>query len=172
LSLEQDVFKGYFNGQDPSPLYKKQLSHEFEEYIMTCIRAAKRDSEFNYKISYSDESDKQYAEPLAYAIRRHFSETKAIATAAFEKFRRRTYMLLFISLTVVMVCQGFLPLLLMKEEHRNIKSGLLNSLDILCWVILWKPIERLIFYWNPFLKNISIMERLEKAEMIITEIEN
>ena len=172
LSLEQDIFKGYFNAQDPAPLYKKQLSHEFEEYIMTCIRAAKRDSEFNYKISYSNESDKQYAEPLAYAVRRHFSETKAIATAAFEKFRRRTYLLLFISLTVVMICQGFLPLLLMKEEHRNIKSGLMNSLDVLCWVILWKPIERLIFYWNPFLKDISIMERLEKAEVIITEIEN
>ena len=81
LSLDPDIFKGYFNAQDPAPLYKKQLSHEFEEYIMTSIRAAKRDSEFTYKISYSDESDKQYAEPLAYAIRRHFSETKAIANA-------------------------------------------------------------------------------------------
>jgi hypothetical protein len=42
---------------------------------------------------------------------------------------------------------------------------------VLCWVILWKPIERLIFYWNPFLKDISIMERLEKAEVIVSEIE-
>jgi hypothetical protein len=170
LSLEQDILKRYFNAQDPAPLYKRQLSHEFEEYIMTCIRAAKRDSEFNYKISYSVERDKQFAEPLAYAIRRHFSETKAIANASFEKFKRRTYVLLFISMAVVMICQGFLPLLLMKEEH-SIKSGLMNSLDVLCWVILWKPIERLIFYWNPFLKDISIMDRLEKAEVVITEIE-
>jgi hypothetical protein len=171
LSLERDIFSGYFNAQDPAPLYKKQLSHEFEEYIMTCIRSAKRDSVFNYKISYSNESDKQYAEPLAYAIRRHFSETKATTTAAFEKFKRRTYMLLFISLSVVMICQGFLPLLV-NEEHHKLKSGLMNSLDVLCWVILWKPIERLIFYWNPFLKDISIMDRLEKAEVILTEIED
>jgi hypothetical protein len=170
LSLEQDIFKRYFNAQDPAPLYKKQLSHEFEVYIMTSIRAAKRNSEFNYKISYTNESDKQYAEPLAYAIRRHFSETKATANASFEKFKRRTYILLFVSLAVVMVCQGFLPLLL--KEEQKIKSGLMNSLDVLCWVILWKPIERLIFYWNPFLKDISIMDRLEKAEVIITEIEN
>ena len=46
----------------------------------------------------------------------------------------------------------------------------MNSLDILCWVILWKPIERLIFYWNPYLKDISVMERLEKAEVTITEV--
>jgi hypothetical protein len=171
LSLDHDILKEYFNAQDPAPLYKRQLSHEFELYIMTCIRAAKRDSEFHYKISYTNESDKQYAEPLAYAIRRHFSETKAVTNAAFEKFKRRTYLLLFMSLSVVMLSQGLLPLLLSKNEH-NLKSGLMNSLDVLCWVILWKPIERLIFYWNPFLKDISIMDRLEKAEVIITEIEN
>jgi hypothetical protein len=70
-----------------------------------------------------------------------------------------------------MICQGFLPLLLPKNEDHTLHSGLSNSLDVLCWVILWKPIERLIFYWNPFLKDISIMERLEKAEVIVTEIE-
>ncbi|HKZ66233.1 MAG TPA: hypothetical protein VJ111_07755 [Chitinophagaceae bacterium] len=171
LSLEQDIFTGYFNPQDPAPLYKRQLSHEFELYIMTCIRSAKRNSEFAYKISYSNESDKQYAEPLCYAIRRHFSETKTIATATFERFKRKTYLLLFTSLAVVLVCQGFLPLLLPENEDHKLVSGLTNSLDVLCWVILWKPIERLIFYWNPFLKDISIMKRLEKAEIEITELE-
>jgi hypothetical protein len=171
LSLDPDIFKGYFNPQDPTPIYKRQLSHEFELYIMTCIRSAKRNCDFTYKINYKNEQDKQYAEPLAYAIRRHFSETKAIAVANFEKFKRRTYILLFASITVVMICQGFLPLLFVEEEH-TFKSGLTNSLDVLCWVILWKPIERLIFYWNPFLKDISIMDRLEKAEVTITAIED
>ena len=171
LSLDPQIFKGYFNPQDPSPLYKRQLSHEFELYIMTCIRSAKRCSQFNYKISYKKEEERQFAEPLGYAIRQHFSETKAITSAAFDKFKRRTYMLLFASLTVVIICQGFLPLLLKSEGH-SIQSGILDSLDVLCWVLLWKPIERLIFYWNPFLKDISIMERLEKAEVTVTEIEN
>jgi hypothetical protein len=170
LSLEPDIFKSYFNAQDPAPLYKRQLSHEFEEYIMASIRAAKRDSEFSYKISYTSEPDKQYAEPLAYAIRRHFSETKALATATFEKFKRRTYLLLFMSLTVVMICQGLLPILLTGEH--SMSSGLHNSMDVLCWVILWKPIERLIFYWNPHLRDISIMDRLEKAEINIHGINN
>jgi len=87
LSLEQDIFKGYFNAQDPTPIYKRQLSHEFELYIMTCIRSAKRDARFNYNISYTAEADRQFAEPLTYAIRRHFAETKAITNAAFEKFK-------------------------------------------------------------------------------------
>jgi hypothetical protein len=169
LSLEQDIFRGYFNPQDPAPLYKRQLSHEFELYIMTCIRTAKRDSLFSFKISYKSEHDEQYAEPLMYAIKRHFAESKAITTATFNKFKQRAYKLLFFSLAVVMLCQCLVPFVL--DENNRIHTGLHNSMDVLCWVVLWKPIERLIFYWNPFLKDISIMNRLEKAEVIITEIE-
>jgi hypothetical protein len=171
LSLDEEILQGYFNAQDPAPLYKKQLSHDFEKYIMTSIRSAKRNSEFNYRISYRNESEKQYAEPLAYAIRRHFSEIKTAATTSFLRFKRRTYMLLFMSITVVIICQGIVPLLFNKDGHNSIQTGLVNSMDVLCWVILWKPIERLIFYWNPHLKEISILERLEKAEVIITEVE-
>jgi hypothetical protein len=169
LSLEQDIFRGYFNSQDPAPLYKRQLSHEFELYIMTCIRTAKRDSLFSFKISYKSKHDEQYAEPLIYAIKRHFAESKAIATAAFDKFKQRTYKLLFLSLAVVMLCQCLVPFVL--DETNKIHTGLHNMMDVLCWVILWKPIERLIFYWNPFLKDISVIDRLEKAEVIIAETE-
>src|SRR5207249_7302114 len=34
LSLDQQLYTGYFNPQDPAPVYKRQLSHEFEQYIM------------------------------------------------------------------------------------------------------------------------------------------
>jgi hypothetical protein len=171
LSLDEEIFRGYFNPQDPAPLYKRQLSHEFEQYLMASIRAAKRHSQFTYKINYRNEADKDFAEPLTYAIRRHFAETKAVSVSTFEKFKRRTYMLLLVSLSVVMICQGFLPLMLEEKDH-NLTSGLMNSLDVLCWVILWKPIERLIFYWNPFLKDISILDRLENAEVSLVEIES
>jgi len=169
LSLDKDIFNGYFNAQDPAPLYKRQLSHEFEQYIMTSIRLAKRDSLFNYKISYKSDEEKQFAEPLMYAIRRHFAESKAATVASFNKFKERTYKLLFISLAIVMICQFLAPLIL--NEHNRVHTGLHNSMDVLCWVILWKPIERLIFYWNPFLKDISVVEKLEKAEVTLTEIE-
>ncbi len=171
LSLDRDILKGYYNAQDPAPLYKRQLSHEFEQYIMTAARSVKRNSKVNFKVSYRSESDKQYAEPLMYAIRRHFSEAKELMTVEFENFKRRTYVLLFVSLAVVMICHILLPYLL-KGEESSMHSGLSNSLDVFSWVILWKPIDRLIFYWNPFLKDISVLEKLEKGEIVMTEIED
>lgn len=171
LSLDRDILKGYYNLQDPSPLYKRQLSHEFEEYIMSCTKPAKRNSHIFFRIGFRSEFDKQYAEPLMYAIRRHFSEAKARMANEFENFKRRTYVLLFVSLSVVMICHWGLPLLL-KGEENSFHSGLSNSLDVFSWVILWKPIDRLIFYWNPFLKDIAILTNLEKGEVILTEIED
>jgi hypothetical protein len=106
-------------------------------------------------------------EPLVYAIRRHFTEKKSHKQSEFEKFRRRSYLLLFYSLSVVMICQGFLPLLL--DEGHHITPGLSNTLDVFSWVILWRPINELIFSWNPYLKDISIMNRLATAEVILIE---
>ncbi|HZE83124.1 MAG TPA: hypothetical protein VE035_02400 [Puia sp.] len=167
LSVDQQAINNYFNAHDPAPIYKRQLSHEFEQYIMNSIFAAKRHSAFNYKVCCKNETDNQYVEPLLYAIKGHFWEKKLIRDAAFEKFKRRTYSLLFVSLAVVMICHGFLPLLLKGENSLN--AGLSNSMDIFSWVILWQPIDKLIFHWNPYLKDISVMNRLAKAEVIIIE---
>jgi hypothetical protein len=167
LSIDQKAIDEYFNAHDPAPIYKRQLSHAFEQYIMNSIMGIKRHSTLTYKICYKDDNDKQYIDPLLYAIRGHFSEKKLLKEAEFEKFKRRTYVLLFVSLGIVMACQGLVPLL-SKIEHR-IPSGLSNSLDIFSWVILWRPIDDLIFSWNPYLKTISIMERLIKADVVLID---
>jgi hypothetical protein len=167
VSLDQESLGNYFNPHDPGPLYKRQLSQAFELYILNSIASVKRYSLFSYKICSKSEDDKQYTEPLIYAIRRHFAEKKAVKEAEFGKFKRRSYLLLFFSLSVVMICQGFLPLLL-KGTHQ-IGSGVSNTLDVFSWVILWRPIDQLIFCWNPYLKDISIMNRLATGDVTIIE---
>jgi hypothetical protein len=169
LSVDQETMKGYYNGHDPAPLYKRQLSHAFENYIFTSIQSIKRHSLVIYKICHREEEDIKYVEPLMYSIRRHFQDMKTLKEAEFEKFKRRSYMLLFVSLGVVMACQGLVPLLL-NVEHR-IHSGLSNSLDVFSWVILWRPIDKLIFSWNPYLKEISILDKLAKAEVLTIDHE-
>ena len=167
LTIDQSSIGDHFNPNDPAPLYKRQLSHQFQHYIMTSIESAKRYSVFNYKVACKNESDKQYAEAFIYAIRRHFSAKKLIKMEQFVKFKRRSYKLLFASLTVVMICHGVVPMILPGEE--GFHSAIRNGLDIFSWVILWQPIDKLVFFWNPHLKEISIMHRLANAEVIMTE---
>lgn len=170
LSVNKQTIDSYFNNNDPAPIYKRQLNHAFEQYIMTSVQAVKRYSVLTYKVTYKSDLDKEYIDPLMYAIKGHFNEVKLLKQAEFEKFKRRAYALLFMSLAIVMTCQGIVPYLL--GAAHSFPSGLTNSLDVLCWVLLWHPLDQLIFSWNPYLKDISIVDRLANAEVLLVKNED
>ena len=166
LTVDEQTIDSYFNVHDPSPIYKRQLSHEFEKYISSSIVAIKRHSVLRYKLVCTDENDRQYVEPLIHSIRRHFSIQKVIKEAEFLKFKKGAYKLLFISMAIVMISHLFKITLL--NENNRFHSIVGNAMDIFSWVILWTPIDKLVFFWNPFLKEISILDRLMNAEISVS----
>ena len=167
LTVDEKTIDSYFNPHDPSPIYKRQLSHEFEKYIMSSIVAVKRYSVLRYKLVCSEESDQQLVEPLVHAIRRHFSIKKAIKESEFRKFKKGAYKLLVISMAIVML--SHLVRITLLSETNQFHQLLGNALDIFSWVVLWTPIDKLVFFWNPFLKEISILDRLTNADIVISE---
>ena len=170
LTVNAESIHKYYNSNDPAPLYCRQLSHEFQEYLNSSVVHARRYSKINYKIFCGESSSMRFlVDPLMKTIRRHYMIKKELKEAEFKKFKKRNYILLAISIAVVMICQGLLPLIF-NAEHR-IHSMLSNALDVFSWVIMWKPIERLIFYWNPFLKEILLLEKMTEAEVLLIDNE-
>ena len=168
ISVDVQTINTYFNAHDPAPLYKRQLSHQFEQYIMKTIANAKRNSIIFYKLKCSNDIERQYTQPLIYAIKRHFGEKKEQREAEFKRFKRRSFGLLVISFIVIILCHGIFPLFL--NSSNQFQTILLTSSDIFSWVILWRPIDKLVFDWNPHLKDISILNRLSTAEMMIISV--
>ncbi len=170
LSLDGDSIQKYFNPNDPGPLYCRQLSHDFQEYLDTSVATAGRHTLINYKVFCGEQTGMRFLiEPLLKTIRRHYTVKQELMEAQFARFKRKNFILLFISIVVVMICQGLLPFIL-NQEHR-VHSILSNALDVFSWVILWKPIERLIFYWNPFLKDILLFRKMATADIILVDNE-
>ena len=166
LSLDGETVYDYFNPHDPAPIYKRQLGHQFQDYILSSVESAKRYSVIRYKVICMNEADKRYADPLIKAITRHFSVKRLICIDEFNKFKRRNFRMLGISLAIVILCQALFAVLF---NNQNISAGLHNGLDVFSWVILWKPIDKLIFHWNPFLKEMHLLDRLVNAETIIID---
>lgn len=166
LTVNRSTINQYFNPHDPAPIYKRQLRQDVLLYISDSVSTYNRYSNIRYKISCNKE-DKDLVEPFMHAINRHFQIKEEMMKKEFEKFKKRSVKLLFMSLAVIMICHGLLPLLNM-EEH-GISTTITNSIDVFSWVILWKPIDRLIFGWNPFLKDISLFHKLASAEVIVME---
>jgi len=169
VTLDQNVIQGYFNPHDPAPIYKRQLSHHFVLYIMENVALFKRYDVIFYKFKYANEIDKQYAEPVTYAIRRHFNELKEHKIKSFKKYKRRNIAMLIASTLIVMLFHMLLPMVLTSDK--GISSAFTNSLDVFSWVILWHPIDELVFNWNPHLAEIDLVDKLATAELIIIENE-
>ncbi len=167
LSVDKQNINSYFNAHDPAPIYKRQLDHQFENYILNAVSVISKDSIVFYKLKCANEADKQYAEPLIYAIKRHFIQKRRIKEEKFSRFKKRTFILLAISFCIVIICHGLVPMVLDVTNH--FQSIMITSIDVLSWVMLWRPIDKLIFDWNPRLKDILIIEKLCTAEMIILE---
>src|SRR5690349_2801135 len=169
LTVDAQIINNYFNSHDPAPIYKRQLSHQLEDYIAACVRQAKRYSVIFYKFKCVNEIDKQYAQPLMYAIRRHYSLRMESRIREFERFKVRSWILLAVSIGVVLITQGFVPMLI--DGENRILAALHNSLDIFSWVLLWRPIDVLLFSWNPHLKDILLLNKLAASELIVIENE-
>ncbi|WP_461398380.1 hypothetical protein [Flavitalea sp.] len=168
LTVDEDTIDSYFNIHDPSPLYKRQLNQEFEQYIMSSIVAIKRYSLIRYKLVCKNESDKKYVEPLIHAVRRHFSIQKSIKESQFTKFKKSSYKLLGFSLSMVVICHLILAAFTISNETMH--SIFENAMEVFSWVILWRPINELVFGWNPYLKDISIFDRLINADVLTSEM--
>jgi hypothetical protein len=165
LSVDaQSVFK-YYNPHDPAPLYNRQLSHEFQEYLHHAVASAKRNSSVRYKLICKKESEQKFTTPVLLSIRRHFEINGTIQEQEFAKFKRRNYALLTICLLLVIILQAAL-IVLPGLDHR-LYPVCSNALSVFSCVILWKSIERLIFYWNPFKKKILLLKKMENAESIV-----
>lgn len=169
LTVDNHTINDYFNSHDPAPIYKRQLSHHLQDYIKGTTASAKRYSVIFYKFKCMSEIDKQYAQPLIYAIRRHYSLKQNNRIKEFNRFKIRSWILLFVSVVVVLITHGLVPMLI--DEENRFQSALLNSLDIFSWVLLWRPIDVLLFSWNPHLKDLCLLNKLATAELIIIESE-
>jgi len=168
VRLDEQTVYDYFNHHDPAPLYKRQLGHEFEQYIYNSIVTSKRDAVIKYQVICLEYSDKRFIEPVTQAIRNHFNLKKFLKEEEFKKFKRRTVKLLFTTLTIVLSFQALVPFVIEGIDER-LGASLHNVVDVFSWVILWKPIDRLIFYWNPFKKDIHLLDRLITAEVVVLE---
>jgi hypothetical protein len=164
LTVDSQTIGDYFNPHDPAPLYKRHLSYKFEQYILSSVISSKRYSTIKYKFICKTTVDEQYTEPLILAIRNHFSEKKDVKEKEFEKFKKRGWFLLIISMGIMMCCKAIESLL--KSKGIEVQNSINNGMDIFSWVILWRPIDTLIFNWNPFLKEICLLNKLKNAEVI------
>ncbi len=165
LSVNRSTVDEYFNPHDPAPIYKRQLRRDVVAYLDEAVNGYSRHAVIRYKVSCSKD-DKDLVEPFMQAVRRHFRIKEQVAIKEFNKYKRRAFRLLFLSLAVMALCYTIPPLFL---SHEGFGGTIMSSIECFSWVVLWKPIDRLVFDWNSHLKEISLYNKLSNCEILVME---
>ena len=163
LSIDRKSVANYFNQHDNSPMYMRQLSHDFEQYLEELLVNYKRNTKICYKVTCREE-DVDLVKPFMHAVRRHFYMLEKTKAAKFKKFKKRTFRLLGMSLCILVFFYAVLPLIFFPGY--SFQETMLSSIEVVSWVFMWKPIDRLVFSWNLYLKKISLMHKLAHADVI------
>lgn len=167
LTVSPEAVEEHFNKNDPAPLYKRQLSHQFEDYIDKAKAAARNNSFFEYKITCKKEEDRQFTEPLMYAVKRHYSNLMLTKQDDYERFKRRNYVVLFIGLLIILLSHILIPLII--KESGGVEAAILTGIDIFSWVMMWQPIDNLLFHLHDHLDEINTIKKLTDAGVVYTE---
>ena len=166
LTVSPEAIDEHFNKNDPAPIYKRQLSYQLEQYIKLATTHVRNHTVIKYMVTCKTDADRNYTEPLIYAVRRHFSAIEIAKKGEFEQFKKRNYLLLFIGLVIILLSHILIPIFL--KEESSVEAAILTGIDIFSWVMMWQPIDNLLFHRNDYLKEISIFKKLTEAEVIHT----
>ena len=161
LSVDAHSIFKYYNSHDPAPLYNRQLSHELQDYLENSVMSANSSSNISYKLICNKESDHKFIKPILMSIHRHFAIKRAMGERQFAQFKKRNYLLLSIGILLMIFLQAAVL------SIPAINPVFSNVLNVFSLVIMWRPVERIIFYQNAYKKKIELMKKMEEAESIV-----
>lgn len=148
-----------FDNRDPAPFRERDLDPDLADYLL----AAGEDlfGEERYQVVFWLDKPCPPAE-IELAFRAHFEY--AIERIVRERKRRRRAGQVALSIGVVLVVALLaLAQFVSSTIGGSVGAGLREGLVISCWVVMWRPIETLIYDWIPQRHERRVMAKLLDA---------
>ena len=156
-----------FDGRDPAPFHERDLEDAAVEYILAAVQEIPPKSQFKMVFWITDPAALQMsAETFVNAVRAHF-------TYEVEKLRRRTrehVRLGEITLGIALVAlTAFLTLAELTKflPDGAVRQILREGLLIIGWVVMWRPLELLLYDWWPLVRQRRLCRRVVDAEIVV-----
>ncbi len=169
IELRLNDLTQLFNSLDPSPFLDKDLDADAEEFITGWARELPRDRPLEIVIHLNrlpKEVDTcvQCEHDVREAVRHFFTLRADHERRQFSELMRigRTSML--IGLLFVAACVGASNLI---RGEGAMRDTLRESLIIVGWVALWRPLEIFLYDWWPIRRHMRLFRRLSEANVTV-----
>lgn len=141
-----------FDVLDPAPLRERALEPNAETYILACAETYRPTAPLRMLL-HLPESLRVHATDATNAVHGHFRRTHAQGERDFRR-RIRIGGFIFAVALAALAVSVVLRSLLSSVEERLLVQGLDEGLLILGWVMMWRPIDILLFeHWESHLDH-------------------
>ncbi len=169
LALRVRELAQLFNSMDPTPFLNKDLDPEANTFIETWATGYPPGSRFHITIHLEQwPSDGDPSEMLTGAIHNHFSYKAEQTRSALKHLLRQGRVSLAIGIVFVSLCLFGADAIgkLGANAGYNIAS---ESLTIVGWVAMWRPLQIFLYDWWPLQRQIRLYQQLSGAHIQVIQ---
>lgn len=153
-----------FNSMDPSPFIDRDLDSDAEEFIMNWAREHPKDHEFELTIYLATPPTPERASGLEESVQHYFANRHEVKCQEVKRLLKRGRFSLAVGLLFLAVCLSA-GKILVKLRHEPTPEFFTESVTILGWVALWRPLEFYLYDWWPLRDERRLLERLSRVRV-------
>ena len=153
-----------FNSMDPSPFLDRDLDGDAEEFIVSWAREHPTDHELELVVHLQSLPPEERASGVEAAVRHYFAIREQMKRREFNLLMRRGRQSLLIGLSFLAGCLTlghFLPKWMPEATAEIVRE----SLTILGWVAMWRPLQLYLYDWWPVWEEQRLLARLARMRV-------
>jgi len=156
-----------FNERDPAPFRERDLDPQFVIYLVSAVEEFSLRTKMKIRILTSDADDCKPEKKLAIqeAIRTYFKYESELANSKLRKRHKTARYFSLIGLATLVLCLSiaqYMASLKFAPVMGNIVSV---SFVIIGWVVMWHPIEALLYDWWPIREQRQYFDKIATMEV-------
>jgi hypothetical protein len=164
ISLKLRELSQLFNSMDPSPFIERDLDDDAEEFILSWARELHGSRAFELVVHLSTEPESERAAETESAVQHDFAARAALKQREFRLLMRRGYLVLAIGLLFLASCLALIGFVTSRFPD-PFKQIVQESLIIVGWVAMWRPLEIYLYDWWPLRQDWIRLRRLARMRV-------
>ena len=171
VELKISTVMQLFNTLDPAPFHEKELDPDAEEYIYAWFEEIPFDQKVKIIVYLplhliSDE----VRENIRNAVENHVLYLKSLADHAISVQWRREQLNLFIGIIFLVLCLTISQYAKTIFAQGSLAELIAESLIIIGWVALWKPVQFFLYDWWPIRKRRMLCNKIATSDLQVRPV--
>lgn len=171
IEIRVDDIRRLFNSMDPSPFHERDLDHDAEEFIVSWANEYPVAEPLAIRIHVGQAPHLADAQALESAIHHYFAYRAGIRKRELGLLWREARTSLIIGLGFLSACLTLAHAVIPQGASRDAGGWdaiFRESLTIIGWVSMWKPIDTALYRWWPVLRELRVLRKLAVARVTLT----